>query len=128
MGRVYEEAGRPELARKVYEDGLKRFPNAAEFHYHMGMILFNEGRLEEGIAELKRACELNQQFFDWFNALFAALWQVGRKTEAVEVLRSWARAHPEDARGTAFLRRFEDSLRAAPPSRIQLERPAAGRR
>jgi len=127
MGRVYEEAGRPDLAREVYEDGLRRFPNAAEFHYHMGLIFYNEGKLDQAIAELRRACELNQQFFDWFNALFAALWQTGRKIEAVEVLRTWARAHPEDAQGRAFLARFEDSLRMAPSASPSRRLPAAGR-
>jgi len=127
-GRVYEEAGRPDLARKVYEDGLRRFPNAAEFHYHVGLMLYNEGRLDEAITELRRACELNQQFFDWFNGLFAALWQSGRKTEAVEVLRTWMRAHPEDAQGAAFLRRFEDSLKIAPATPRPVRLPEGGRR
>jgi len=120
MGRVYEEAGRQDLARKIYEDGVRRFPNAAEFHYHIGLMKFNEGKVEEGIAELRRACELSQQFFDWFNALFAALWSTGRREEGVEVLRTWTRAHPDDAQAVAYLRRYEDSLQTLP-------RPAPGR-
>jgi len=125
MGRVYEEANRPDLARKVYEDGLRRFPNAAEFHYHVGLMLFNEGKIEQGIAELRRACELSQQFFDWFNALFAALWSTGRRDEGVEVLRTWTRAHPDDPQAAAYLRRYEDSLRTT-PGRMPAERPPAG--
>ena len=123
MGRVYEEAGHPELARRVYEDGVRRFPNAAEFHYHVGLARFNEGRVEEGIAELRRACELSQQYFDWFNALFAALWSTGRREEGLEVLRTWTRAHPDDAQSMAYLGRYEDSLRI-----LGTGRPSAGPR
>jgi tetratricopeptide (TPR) repeat protein len=125
MGRVYEEAGRPDLARKVYEDGVRRFPAAAEFHYHIGLALFNEGKAEQGIAELRRACELSQQFFDWFNALFAALWSVGRQQEGLEVLRTWTRAHPDDAQAMAYLRRYEDSLRTSPGGPPSGRPPAA---
>lgn len=125
MGRVYEEAGRSDLARQVYEDGVRRFPNAAEFHYHIGLMLFNEGKVEPGIAELRRACELSQQFFDWFNALFAALWSTGQRQEALEVLRTWSRAHPDDAQALAYLHRYEDSLGAS-PGRLTPMRPPAG--
>ncbi|HEX7078710.1 MAG TPA: DUF2723 domain-containing protein [Candidatus Eisenbacteria bacterium] len=111
LGRTYEDAGRMAEARKVYEDALRRFPNAAEFHYHVGLLDVQEGRLEEGIAELRRACQLNQQYFDWYSALFTTLWHAGRWSEAVEVLRDWVRAHPDDAQGQAFLRQSEDSLR-----------------
>ncbi|MGE5177399.1 MAG: protein O-mannosyl-transferase family [Hyphomicrobiales bacterium] len=111
LGRMYEDAGREEDARKVYEDGMRRFPNAAEFHYHVGVLDVQDGKVEEGIAELRRACALNQQYFDWFSALFSTLWHTGRRTEAVEVLRTWVRAHPDDAEGAQFLHEFEDSLR-----------------
>ncbi|HEU4764133.1 MAG TPA: DUF2723 domain-containing protein, partial [Candidatus Eisenbacteria bacterium] len=124
MGRVYEEAGRPDLARRVYEDGVRRFPNAAEFHYHIGLMLFNEGQVEPGIAELRKACELSQQFFDWFNALFAALWSTGRREEGVEVLRTWTRAHPDDAQAAGYLQRYEDSLGTGRGGATPLRPPA----
>jgi tetratricopeptide (TPR) repeat protein len=127
-GRVYEQMGRPDLARKVYEDGLRRFPNSAEFHYHVGLMLYNEGQLDSAVAELRLACELNQQFFDWFSALFSALWRMGRPAEAIEALRAWTRAHPEDAEGAAILRHFEDSLRTMTPGNLPPRPPGAGAR
>jgi len=110
LGRLYEDAGRPEEAYQIYQDGVRRYPNSAEFYYHLGVMKFSQGHIEEGIASLRKACELNQQYFDWFNALFTALWQSGQKPEALEVLRGWVRAHPEDREGAANLARFEDSL------------------
>jgi len=120
LGRLYEDAGNVPEAERLYLDGVRRFPTAPEFHYHLGVIYYQSGRVEQGLAELRRACELNQQYFDWFSALFSALWQTGRHAEAVDVLRTWVRAHPEDREGAAALKQYEDSLRilsGAPPGR-----------
>ena len=113
LGRLYEDSGRTDDAFKIYEDGVKRYPKSAEFYYHLGVMKFGQGQVEEGIGLLRKACELNQQYFDWYNALFTALWQIDRKGEALEVLRGWVRAHPEDREGAKNLARFEDSLRTS---------------
>jgi tetratricopeptide (TPR) repeat protein len=120
LGRLYEDSGRMDEAEKIYLEGVRRFPSSPEFHFHLGVTYYQAGRVEEGIAELRRAAELNQQYFDWFSALFTALWQTGRHAEAVDVLRTWSRAHPEDRDGATYLRLYEDSLRIlsgkAPPA------------
>jgi len=118
LGRLYEDTGNLGRAEQLYIEGVRRFPTAPEFHYHLGVIMYQTGRVDLGIAELRHAAELNQQYFDWFSALFTALWQTGRKAEAVDVLRTWARAHPEDREGAGYLRQYEESLRilsAMPP-------------
>jgi hypothetical protein len=125
LGRIYEDTGRREDAEKLYREGMRRFPGSPEFHYRLGVMRFEAGHVEEGISELRRATELSQQYFDWFSALFTALWQSGRYAEAVDVLRTWVRAHPEDREGAAYLHQFEDSLRLltgrapAPPPGIE---------
>ena len=111
MGKMYEDTGRLERAERIYLQGVQRFPSQPEYHYHLGILYYQSGRVEPGIAELRRAAELNQQYFDWFSALFTALWQTGRRAEAVDVLRTWARAHPEDAQGAGYLKMYEESLR-----------------
>lgn len=119
LGRLYEDTGNLPRAEQLYVEGVRRFPTAPEFHYHLGVVMYQSGRVDLGIAELRRAAELNQQYFDWFSALFTALWQTGRKAEAVDVLRTWARAHPEDREGAGYLRQYEESLRilsAKPPA------------
>jgi len=131
LGRLYEDSGMMGEAEKVYLEGVRRFPNAPEFHFHLGVTYYQAGRVEEGIAELRRAAELNQQYFDWFSALFTALWQTGRHAEGVDVLRTWARAHPEDRDGATYLRLYEDSLRilsgkAPPPPGDRFPRDGGG--
>jgi tetratricopeptide (TPR) repeat protein len=120
MGKMYEDTGRLDRAERIYLQGVQRFPTQPEYHYHLGILYYQSGRVEPGIAELRRAAELNQQYFDWFSALFTALWQTGRRAEAVDVLRTWVRAHPEDAQGAGYLRMYEESLR------VLGSRPAPG--
>jgi len=114
LGRLYEESGRTPEAERIYLEGAKRFPDAPEFPFHLGVIHYRTGKVDQGISELKRAADMNQQYFDWFSALFTALWEQGRRAEAVDVLRTWVRAHPEDRDGAAYLHEFEESLRAKP--------------
>jgi tetratricopeptide (TPR) repeat protein len=114
LGRLYDETGRVQDAERVYLEGMRRFPSAPEFPFHLGVIYYRGGRVEDGIAMLRRAVDMNQQYFDWFSALFTALWEQGRRAEAVEVLRTWVRAHPEDREGAAFLQQFEESVRSSP--------------
>ncbi len=118
LGKSYQDMGDTVSAEKVFLDAQRRFPNSAEFYFHLGVIHWQSGHkqkrvelIEKGLTELKRACELDQRYFDWFGGLFSALWLEGRKQEAVDVLRTWARAHPEDPQGQAWLQTYEDSLR-----------------
>ena len=73
LGPLYEETGRLPDAARVYLEGAKRFPSAPEFPFHLGVIHYRSGRVDQGIAELRRAVEMNQQYFDWFSALFTAV-------------------------------------------------------
>ena len=124
LGKSYQDMGDTLNAERVFTDAQQRFPNSAEFYYHLGVIHWQRGHktrnpvlIEKGLDELRRACAIDQRYFDWFGALFSALWLEGRKQEGVDVLRTWARAHPEDPQGAAWLKAYEDSLRisAVPP-------------
>jgi tetratricopeptide (TPR) repeat protein len=118
LGKTYQDAGDTVEAERVFQDAQKRFPNSPEFYFHLGVIHWQRGHLlgrpdiaEQGLTELKKACAMDQRYFDWFGGLFSALWLDGRRVEAVDVLRSWTRAHPEDAQGAEWLQTYEDSLR-----------------
>jgi tetratricopeptide (TPR) repeat protein len=118
LGKSYQDMGDTASAEQVFRDAQIRFPTAPEFYFHLGVIHWQEGHrqnrrdlAEQGLAELRRACEMDQRYFDWFGGLFSALWLDGRRPEAVDVLRSWSRAHPEDAQGAAYLQTYEESLR-----------------
>ncbi|HEY7727369.1 MAG TPA: DUF2723 domain-containing protein [Candidatus Eisenbacteria bacterium] len=129
LGRLHEEAGDWTSAEDAYRIGLAREPGAVEYPFLLGSLLYERGHAEgkaelrrQGIELLQRSTELNQQYFDWFGALFSALWTEGRREEAIEVLRNWLRAHPEDSARQQLLRLYEDSLRSPP----RAERRARG--
>ena len=111
LGRLYDQTGNPAKAESYYREGLARFPNSPEFYFHLGTLAYRQGNVSQSVQMLRRATELSQQYFDWFSALFTVLWQSGQQEEAIEVLRSWLRAHPEDQQTAAEIRRFEDSIR-----------------
>lgn len=111
LGRLYDQAGDAAKAEALYREGLQRFPNSPELYYHLGTLAYRRGSVDEAVQHLRRATQLSQQYFDWFSALFTVLWQSGQKAEAIEVLRTWLRAHPEDQQTAEEIGRFEDSLR-----------------
>lgn len=118
LGKSYQDAGDTAEAERVFLEAQRRYPNSAEFHFHLGVMHWQRGHTqhrpdlaESGIEELRKACALDQRYFDWFGALFSALWLEGRREEAVDVLRTWSRAHPEDPQGAAWLQNYEDSLK-----------------
>jgi tetratricopeptide (TPR) repeat protein len=122
LGRLHEEGGDVAAAEQAYRRGMEIEPGAAEYPYLLGSLLYGRGReegnaaaREQGLSLLRRAVELNQQFFDWYGALFSALWTEGQPEAAVEVLRTWLRAHPEDTPRRLLLQRYEDSLRTPAP-------------
>ena len=133
LGKSYQDLGDTAAAERVFAEAQKRFPTSAEFYYHLGTIHWQRGHklrnpmlIEQGIQELRRACSIDQRYFDWFGALFSALWLEGRKQEGVDVLRTWARAHPEDPQGAAWLKAYEDSLRISAAPRSGAGTRAAG--
>ena len=115
LGRLYDQTGNPAKAEAYYREGLERFPSSPEFYFHLGTLAYRQGKVDEAVQLLRRATELSQQYFDWYSALFTVLWQTGQKAEAIDVLRNWLRAHPEDQQTSEEIKRFEDSLRTAPP-------------
>jgi tetratricopeptide (TPR) repeat protein len=111
LARLYDGSGNAAKAESLYREGLARYPNSPEFYFHLGTMAYRRGNIEESIDLLRRATTMNQQYFDWFSALFTVYWQTGQREAALEVLRGWLRAHPEDRQTAADLAVYEDSLR-----------------
>jgi len=55
-----------------------------EIHYHAGMELFSEDRLEEAIAELKQALDQDQNYGDALHALAMSYYHLGDIDKALE--------------------------------------------
>jgi len=126
LGRLEDQNGNPTKAEGYFREGMERFPDAPEFYFHLGTMAYRRGAVDESIRLLRRATELSQQYFDWFSALFTVLWQTGQRDQAIEVLRTWLRAHPEDQQTKVEIERFEDSLRTSPKGMEDHLRPSGG--
>ncbi|MBI3595636.1 MAG: M48 family metalloprotease [Nitrospirae bacterium] len=59
LGMVEEHAGRLEQAQQEYEEALRRDPDHAFAHYHLGQVYFQTGKTSEGAYHTGRYLRLN---------------------------------------------------------------------
>lgn len=69
-------------AVQLYQSSLELHPTA-EAHTFLGWTYHFQGRLEEAIAECKRAIELDPDFGNPYNDIGAYLMELGRLDEAI---------------------------------------------
>src|ERR1700694_6231874 len=73
-------------AVELYQSSLELFPTA-EAHTFLGWTYHFQGRVEEAIAECKRAIELDPEFGNPYNDIGAYLIELGRFDEAIPWLQ-----------------------------------------
>jgi tetratricopeptide (TPR) repeat protein len=79
----------------LWSDAAQKSPNKARPHLNLGTALAVAGRLEEGTRELRRAVEIEPDFYSR-TQLGAALLALGRFPEAEPELREAVRLKPAD--------------------------------
>jgi tetratricopeptide (TPR) repeat protein len=126
-----------ERAEELYLSSLELYPTA-EAHTFLGWTYHFQGRIEDAIAECKRAIELDPDFGNPYNDIGAYLIELGRFDEAIPWLKEAVGARRYEPRhfphynlGRAYLakemyaqamRAFQDSLQIEP--RYSLARQA----
>jgi tetratricopeptide (TPR) repeat protein len=103
LGGMYLAAGDSAKAWDFYDRLAQRAPQSAEAHYYRGASLGFRGHDVDAIAEFRIARQLNPNFAYAYYDEFAALWDLGRREEAIGVLQRWVDGHPDDAEGSARL-------------------------
>jgi len=103
LGGIYLAAGDSTKAWEFYDRLVQRAPGSAEAHYFRGATLGMRGRDLEAIQEFETARRLNPNYANAYHDEFEALWDMGRREEAIGVLQTWVENHPEDAEATAKL-------------------------
>lgn len=98
-----------EQAAELYRSSLELYPTA-EAHTFLGWTYHFQGRLDEAIAECKRAIEIDPEFGNPYNDIGAYLIEQGRFEDAlpwldraVEALRYEPRHFPHYNLGRAYL-------------------------
>jgi O-antigen ligase len=90
-GEVYAlwgefEPGRYAQAEAAYRRALELAPNVATYHTALGLVLAQQGRLEEGVIELERAVDLDATDGVAFSHLADLYQDLGQEAKA-----AWAR-------------------------------------
>ncbi|MEM1095866.1 MAG: tetratricopeptide repeat protein [Bacteroidota bacterium] len=83
LGRAFLEQGNAQAAVQAFADGVAAFPDAARLHYWHGRALYDAGRLNEALAPLKQALDLQPKFVEAALTLAEALQRLGRANEAI---------------------------------------------
>lgn len=81
-GNVLHLAGRYEQAAELFRQSIDAYPTA-EGHTFLGWSLSELGRLEDAIAECKKAISLDSDYGNPYNDIGVYLIQLGRSAEAV---------------------------------------------
>ncbi len=118
-----------ERAVELYQSSLELFPTA-EAHTFLGWTYHYQGKLDEAIAECKRAIEVDPEFGNPYNDIGAYLIELGRFEEAIpwleraiEARRYEPRHFPHYNLGRAYLgkemygramRCFQEALQVEP--------------
>jgi predicted CXXCH cytochrome family protein len=96
LADLYRQTGREADGEQVLRNAINVVPTDGGLHHALGLSLVRLKRLDDALAELRQAAEL-----DSANARFAyiygvALHSTGRRQEAVAYLKSSLMRHPEN--------------------------------
>ncbi len=70
---------------------------SAEAYHNLGIVLRNQGRAAEAVAQYEKALRIDPEFADAHNDLGSALYEIGRREEAVTHYQQALRIKPEFA-------------------------------
>lgn len=85
LGNLFNQLGRNEDAERVYREAIKQAPDEGELHYSLGLLLAEENRLADAVAELGRAAGLLNRGRVYYNYALA-LQHSGKATESEAAL------------------------------------------
>jgi serine/threonine-protein kinase len=88
LGQTLYFARRFQEANKALSSTLEMSPDFFGAHYCLGLIRLQEGRLEEGVAEIERAVALSSEHEGMMASLGYAYARAGRKKDAEQVLET----------------------------------------
>ena len=86
LGLSYRGAGQYDLAIEEFRGSLKKNPNLAQAHFHLGNTYVDKRMFAEGIAELRTAVALTGRNPNFLGSLGYAYGRGGRATEARAIL------------------------------------------
>ncbi len=99
LGRVYEAQKFPEFADQLYRIAISKAPADHEWHYHLALLLENQGRVDEAEAEYRLAAERRPDFAPVHMRLAWRAAERGAPTEALQEIARYIELRPDDPFG-----------------------------
>jgi predicted CXXCH cytochrome family protein len=96
LADLYRAMGRDADGERSLREGLVKVPGDASLHHALGLALVRLQRLDEALAELKRATELDPANARFVYVYAVALHSTGNVEAAIESLKAALAAHPYD--------------------------------
>jgi tetratricopeptide (TPR) repeat protein len=83
------------LTRQMAERAIALDPNYADAYVQLGVVLYNVGRVEEGVELIKKGMRLNPYYPDWYAFNLGAAYRLlGRYEEAIAAHRDALSRNP----------------------------------
>ncbi len=86
LADLYREQERDVDGERVLRQGLGREPGVADVHHALGLLLVRQKRMDEALAELARAAQLDRDSPRYAYVYAIALDSVGQRQQALAVL------------------------------------------
>ena len=106
IGKYYADQKNKILAQSYFEKTIQLIPGHAEAHYRLGAYLMADNKIQEAASHLSQAVRAEQGNDVYATALTEALYKLGRRDEALRVIRgvvSKDKAEPEALRWAGLL-------------------------
>jgi Flp pilus assembly protein TadD len=96
LADLYRQTGREEDGEKVLREAVNASPGDGGLHHALGLGLVRLKRLDEALAELRRAAELDNHNARYAYIYGVALHSAGRQQDAITYLKDSLIGHPEN--------------------------------
>jgi tetratricopeptide (TPR) repeat protein len=97
LADLYRAQGRDAEGERILRDGLRTAHRPGVLHHSLGLLLVRDRRLEDALAELAQAVDLEPEVPRFAHVYAVALQTVGRTDEAIRVLEEARRRAPRAA-------------------------------
>jgi transmembrane protein TMEM260 (protein O-mannosyltransferase)/tetratricopeptide repeat protein len=125
LGRFYMETGDTAKAVALFQRLVASNPQSPDAHYYYGVTAMYMRSAQRALQEFDETIRLDPDYYYAYVGAYTMLWEAGQRERALEYLRRWVAAHPDDPQTRALLEGYDRQLgRATPPT--PLPRPSFG--
>lgn len=111
-GNVLDAQKKPKEAIRIYQQGIKQFPDMEMLYFNLGIAQYGQQQTEEAVASLQRAVRLRPGHASAHLYLGLITAETGNRVPAILELGRFLVLEPQGKRATAYLPRFDKLMQA----------------